>query len=104
MKEIVNFQLRKVSSGNEKLIETSGIKTQMEVESEAKEYFRSGDVIFEELGAGMIRCGICQIACSRLVSHLNKNEKCSRSFSMPGFKKEYSKYRHRIRIRKHEDK
>ena len=39
-----------------------------------------------------------------LVSHLNHNEKCNKEFCMPEFRKEYSNYRHRIRMKKHEIK
>ena len=84
-------------SRNEKLIESQ----QKETIITNSEYFKSGDVVFKELGAGRIRCGVCKIECSRLVSHLNKNEDCSRSFCMPEFKKEYSNYRNRLRVKKH---
>ena len=70
-------------------------------ENNPREYFEFGDVKFEELEDGMVRCGICKIASSRLVSHLNNNEKCKKEFCMSEFRKEYSNYRHRIRMKKH---
>ena len=64
------------------------------------EGFEFQGILFEELPNEMIRCGICKTANSRLVSHLNNNERCNRNLSMPEFRKEYSKYRHRKRTKK----
>ena len=64
--------------------------------------FKFGGFHFKELGNEKIRCGICQAECGRLVVHMNKSINCAKHFCMPDFKKEYSKYRHRQRVKKSE--
>ena len=54
------------------------------------------NILFKETGNGKIECGVCQVECSRLILHMNKNEYCTEYFSnMVDFKLEYSRYRHK---------
>ena len=62
--------------------------------------FKFGGVDFKEIENEKIRCGICQAECGRLIVHMNKSTDCAKHFSMSDFKVEYSKYRHRKRVKK----
>ena len=59
--------------------------------SKKMEFFQFGQVCFEELDSGKIKCGVCQIECIRLMSHLNGSQKCSQYFNLGIFKSEYTK-------------
>ena len=76
-------------------------KDYVEKTKEEKNCFKFGSILFEELNNGMVRCGVCQKECLRLVVHLNGNASCSMMFDMPKLKIEYSKYRSRIRFKHH---
>ena len=71
-------------------------------EYEKEGYFRIDGIEFKEAGDGKIRCGVCNVECIRLVAHMNGSKKCVEKFCMPDFRTEYSKYRHRLRVRKSE--
>ena len=63
------------------------------------------DILFKNTEDGKVRCGVCQVECSRLIVHMNGNEYCTEYFSnMATFKLEYSKYRHKKSKRNQEDK
>ena len=63
------------------------------------------DILFKNTEDGKVRCGVCQVECSRLIVHMNGNEYCTEYFSnMATFKLEYSKYRHKKSKRSQEEK
>ena len=58
-------------------------------------------ILFIETGTGKVKCGVCQVECSRLIVHMNGNDYCTEYFSsMDEFKLEYSKYRDKESKRK----
>ena len=67
--------------------------------NENSEEFVFGEVLFQNMKNGSVKCGICKTDCKRLVFHLNSSEKCRINFDMPELRTEYSKYRSRIRNR-----
>ena len=73
-------------------------------QGEKLESFKCGEVCFEVLDKGYMRCGVCHIECIRLMSHLNGSEECSQYFNLEIFKIEYGKHKARLRIRNHEAK
>ena len=68
------------------------------------EIFKFGEVCFEELDNGKMRCGVCQIECIRLMSHLNGSKKCSQYFNLEIFKSEYTRHKANTRKRRQEAK
>ena len=85
-KQTLPKDLMDESQHEDKISETKSL-----MDTDMAKGFKYADILFEELDNGLVRCAICQIASLRLVRHLNSNEKCTRSFYMPEFKKEYSK-------------
>ena len=68
------------------------------------EGFKFGELCFEELNAGKIKCGVCQTECTRLMSHLSRSLKCNQYLNLEIFKTEYTKYKARNRKRKQDAK
>ena len=42
--------------------------------------FKSGSFCFKNLDNSKVRCGVCQVDCSRLIVHLNKSIQCAKNF------------------------
>ena len=87
---------------NENETNVSKKKDGKEVEAEG---FIFEDILFKNTEDGKVRCGVCQVECSRLIVHMNGNEYCPQYLSnMTAFKLEYSKYRQKKSIRNKEEK
>ena len=71
---------------------------------EVKEGFNFANVCFIEVNNGKIKCGICQIECIRLMSHLNGSKKCSQYLNMEKLKTEFTNYKARQSRRRYEAK
>ena len=57
----------------------------------------NGEVKFEEIDKGMIRCGGCGDVFARIVGHLTKNPSCSQYVDIEDFKSIWSKFSSRRR-------
>ena len=66
--------------------------------------FRFGGFFFKELENGLIKCGVCDTECKRLLHHLNKCSACNRYIDLEKFKTEYNKYKARQRKKKQDPK
>ena len=62
------------------------------------------DIRFRETGNCKVKCGICEVECTRLIVHMNGNKYCTAYFSnMTEFKQKYSEFRHKRSQRKNVD-
>ena len=70
---------------------------------EETEDFIFEDIRFQETENGKVRCGVCEIECTKLIAHMNRNKYCTEYFSnMHMFKMEYSNFRHNISRKKND--
>ena len=73
--------------------------------AEETEDFIFEDICFKKNVNGKIRCGVCDLECSRLIVHMNGNQYCTEYFSnMSEFKRKYSEFRDQKSRRKNVDK
>ena len=66
--------------------------------------FKFAGFCFKELDTGLIKCGVCDTECKRLLHHLNKCSACNRYIDLEKFKTEYNKYKARQRKKKQDPK
>ena len=73
--------------------------------ADEKEDFIFEDIRFKETDNCKVRCGICEVECTRLIVHMNGNKYCTEYFSnMTEFKQKYSEFRDKKSRRKSADK
>ena len=76
-----------------------------ETSDEKVEDFIYENILFKETKNGKIKCGVCEVECTKLVAHMNGNRYCTEYFSdMAKFKVEYSKHRDKMSRMKNERK
>ena len=63
-----------------------------------------GNVKFEEIENDKIKCGLCQVECLRLISHMNGSPRCTKGINMTEFKISYTKYKAKCRVKKCKEK
>ena len=83
---------------------TYDLKPKADNPVEEIKFFEWGNIKFEEMENKKMRCGICQIECLRLISHINGSAKCRNRINMVELKNCYNKYNQRKRIKKSEQK
>ena len=71
---------------------------------EDMEGFKFDGFCFKTNDDGKVKCGVCQMECSRLIVHMNKNVGCRLKFNMEKFRIEYSNFRNTQRQRKYDAK
>ena len=62
--------------------------------------FKFGGFCFKDMENSLVKCGVCDTECKRLIHHLNKCSECNRYIDMEKFKNEYDKYKLKQRIKK----
>ena len=60
--------------------------------------------MFDELGNGNTKCGICQTETVRLISHMSGSPGCNKVFNMVEFKINFAKHKAKLRKRKQEER
>ena len=65
---------------------TYDLKPKADNPVEEIKFFEWGNIKFEEMENGKMRCGICQIECLRLIFHRNGNDICRNCINMVKFK------------------
>ena len=77
------------------------LNNENEKNTKEREDFIFEDIRFKEAANGKIKCGVCEVECTKLIVHLNGNKYCTEYFSnMAELTRKYSEFRDKLSRRK----